>query len=97
MKSILLALLVILSVHNAFAIEVNTDRQTILELGQLVAPPATVDHETHSEPSNIHSLFFDSLPYEGKATKAFAWLGIPEKKAGQVKVPGIVLVHGGGG
>ena len=97
MKLTLLVLLVILSVHNTFADEVRTDHQTILELGQLIASPSTVDRETHSEPANIHSLFFDSLPYEGKATKTFAWLGIPEKKAGQEKVPGIVLVHGGGG
>ena len=97
MKLILRALLVLLAVHNVFADEVSIDRQTILELGQLIASPSTVNRKTHSESSNIHSLFFNSLPYEGKATKTFAWLGIPEKKVGQEKVPGIVLVHGGGG
>jgi len=35
------------------------------------------------------------LDYKGKPTKVFAWLGIPEKR--ERKVPGIVLVHGGGG
>ena len=58
MKLILRALLVLLAVHNVFADEVSIDRQTILELGQLIASPSTVNRKTHSESSNIHSLFF---------------------------------------
>ena len=92
-----LPLLLVLFVHNVFADEVSIARQTILELGELVASPSTVDSEPHLGPSNLHSLFFDALPYKGKSTTAFAWIGMPEKKVGQDKVPGIVLVHGGGG
>ena len=44
----------------------------------------------------IRPLFFEGLPYRGKPTRVFAWLGIPQVQAGQ-KVPGMVLVHGGGG
>ena len=63
-----LPLLLVLFVHNVFADEVSIARQTILELGELVASPSTVDSEPHSGPSNLHSLFFDALPYKGKST-----------------------------
>src|SRR5262249_45120269 len=46
-------------------------------------------------PGERGAIFFDSLPYRGKPTRVFAWYGAPEKRPG--KVPGIVLVHGGGG
>jgi len=43
----------------------------------------------------IKPIFYDGVDYQGKPTRIFAWLGIP--KGGGSKVPGIVLVHGGGG
>src|SRR3954471_22319806 len=44
----------------------------------------------------VKPIFFKGPPWRGKATRAFAWLGLPEVKPGE-KVPGMVLVHGGGG
>lgn len=44
----------------------------------------------------MKGLFFEGLPYQGKPTRVFAWLGMPATEPGK-KVPGIVLVHGGGG
>jgi dienelactone hydrolase len=44
----------------------------------------------------MKALFFDGLPYQGKPTRIFAWLGVPKVEPGR-KVPGIVLVHGGVG
>lgn len=44
----------------------------------------------------IRALFFEGLPYRGKPTRVFAWMGIPAE-AGNGPVPGIVLVHGGKG
>ncbi len=44
----------------------------------------------------IEALFYEGLPWKGKSTQVFAWLGIPKTEPGK-KVPGIVLVHGGGG
>jgi dienelactone hydrolase len=44
---------------------------------------------------NIRAIFFDGLPYRGRATRVFAWYGAPP--GGAHEVPGIVLVHGGGG
>ena len=42
----------------------------------------------------VEGIFFDGVPWRGRPTRVFAWLGIP--KTAQ-KCPGIVLVHGGGG
>ena len=44
----------------------------------------------------VEALFFEGPPVEGKATRVFAYVGVPAVKAGE-RVPGMVLVHGGGG
>lgn len=44
----------------------------------------------------VKALTFEGLPFRGKATRVYAWLGLPAVKAGE-KVPAMVLVHGGGG
>jgi chitinase len=44
----------------------------------------------------VKAIFFDSVPWKGKPTRVFAWVGIPKLEA-RKKAPGIVLVHGGGG
>ena len=36
------------------------------------------------------------MPWKGKPTRVFAWIGMPKVEPGKA-VPGIVLVHGGGG
>lgn len=46
--------------------------------------------------NEARAVAFTGLPFHGKPTRVFAWLGIPEVKPGE-KVPGMVLVHGGGG
>jgi dienelactone hydrolase len=48
------------------------------------------------ETNGVRAIFFDGLPWQGKPTRVFAFVGVPEHKRGQ-KVPGMVLVHGGGG
>jgi dienelactone hydrolase len=58
-----------------------------------VAPqiyPASGFHEP-----GVQALFFDGPAYQGKPTRVFAWVGFPENATG--RVPGMVLVHGGGG
>lgn len=44
----------------------------------------------------VHSLFYEGLPYRGRETKVFAHYALPERSK-EKQVPGIVLVHGGGG
>ncbi|MCX6910162.1 MAG: acetylxylan esterase [Verrucomicrobia bacterium] len=46
--------------------------------------------------NGVRAIFFDGLPWQGKPTRVFAFVGVPEHKRGE-KVPGMVLVHGGGG
>ena len=46
-------------------------------------------------PGNIRQIVYSGAEYQGRPTEVFAWVGVPEKRSG--KVPGIVLVHGGGG
>lgn len=48
------------------------------------------------ETDGVKSVFFEGVPYEGKATRVFAYLAVPKVKPGE-KVPGMVLVHGGDG
>ena len=62
----------------------------------------TLFHTPDSRPAEgfdkagVRALFFDGLPYRGKETRVFAWYAAPEVKKGG-RVPGMVLVHGGGG
>lgn len=44
----------------------------------------------------MKAIFYDGLPYKGKATRVFAWCGIPATQNGE-KLPAMVLIHGGGG
>lgn len=43
----------------------------------------------------VKAVFLAGPQYEGKETRLFAWYGVPETDASDVKFPGIVLVHGG--
>lgn len=45
----------------------------------------------------IAPIFFDGMPDKGRPTRVFAWVGIPAGASRETPVPGIVLVHGGGG
>jgi dienelactone hydrolase len=49
-----------------------------------------------SEPG-LQALFFANEPFHGKPTRCFAWLGLPDGADAARPVPGVVLVHGGGG
>ncbi len=44
----------------------------------------------------VEALFYQGMPWKGKPTRVFAWIGMPKVEPGKA-VPGIVLVHGGGG
>lgn len=70
-------------------------REKIAGLGTLTSPPAVHPAEGFAATGTIKPLFFESLPYRGNSTRVFAWLGLPAGRP--AKVPGVVLVHGGGG
>ena len=44
----------------------------------------------------VKSIFYEGAPIAGRPTLTFAYYGVPSHKPGE-KVPGMVLVHGGGG
>ena len=46
---------------------------------------------------DLRGFFYEGLPYHGKPTRVFAWMGFPKDASAEHPVPGIVLVHGGGG
>jgi dienelactone hydrolase len=70
-------------------------REQVAALGDLKAPPTVHAAEGFTAAGPIKPLFFEGLPYRGKPTRVFAWFGLPAERS--EKVPGVVLVHGGGG
>lgn len=67
----------------------------VLSLGELTEAPVVRPADGFAPEDGLRPLFFDGLPWKGQPTRVFAWLGIPADVSGQV--PGVVLVHGGGG
>lgn len=55
-----------------------------------------IDPAPGFEEPGVRSLYFEGPPYQGRPTRVFAWVGLPEVPPGE-RAPGIVLVHGGGG
>lgn len=73
------------------------ERQTMWDLAALSEPPAVhpAPDFAAEETAEVKALFYESVPYEGKPTRVFAWYGAPAGREG--RVPAMVLVHGGGG
>src|SRR5262245_48642853 len=61
-------------------------------LADLKKPPETWD--AVSPEAGVKAVWLAGPPYKGKPTRAFAYYGIPPDKTA---VPGMVLLHGGGG
>jgi dienelactone hydrolase len=79
----------------ARAEDFTEQRRQILALGELTQAPAMEPAEGYAGENGLRAIYYDALPWKGKPTKVFAWLGLPANVTG--KVPGVVLVHGGGG
>jgi pimeloyl-ACP methyl ester carboxylesterase len=47
--------------------------------------------------NEVKAVFYEGEPYQGNPTRVFAYYGLPAGAAADKKVPGIVLIHGGGG
>jgi len=65
------------------------------DLAALSKPPATFPAAGFSG-EGVKAVFYEGLAYQGRPTRVFAWIGIPEHRPGE-RLPGMVLVHGGGG
>src|SRR3954469_3375330 len=66
------------------------------DLKWLDRPPAVEPAESYGA-KDIHSVFYAGEPWNGKATKVFAYYGFPEGASASARVPGVVCVHGGSG
>lgn len=58
------------------------------------SPPKFIDWFKYS---GIKAITYDGMALDGQKTKVFAFVGFPKDAAQGSPVPGIVLVHGGGG
>jgi len=81
--------------HPASTSEAKSAPPVTWPLATLSRPPAVFDAPGFSAPG-VRALFYESVPYRGRPTRVFAWLGVPELPPGQT-CPGMVLLHGGGG
>lgn len=61
-------------------------------LDALYHPP---NHRTLATQGDIRAILYDNEPYLGRPTEVFAYLGVPADAPRPI--PGMVLVHGGGG
>lgn len=64
-------------------------------LERLYEAPAVHPTPEHST-NGVTAAFLEGLPWQGKPTRMFCYYGVPKTASGG-KVPGMVLVHGGGG
>jgi cephalosporin-C deacetylase-like acetyl esterase len=90
------SLLYLIVLSGTLFAEPSADRKLALGLVDACAQaPKTYDAEGFKPDGTVRAIFYDAHPWQGKPTRVFAWIGLPAKREG--KVPGIVLVHGGGG
>ncbi|MEY3813094.1 MAG: Acetyl esterase Axe7A precursor [Verrucomicrobiota bacterium] len=72
------------------------DRKVVLGLVDTCAQaPKVHEAEGFKPEGTVRAIFYDALTWQGKPTRVFAWIGLPAQREG--KVPGMVLIHGGGG
>ena len=78
----------------------TAELEAVRALGDLTASPVMRDVDgaaTTVAAGELKHIYFDALEYSGTPTRVFAYVGIPAGASPTAKVPGIVLVHGGGG
>ena len=99
MKIYLIIITILTFNYTTFADFIALNKE-VDNLANLTQSPVTRDIEGEPLkilPGDLKTAFYDALPYEGKPTRVFCWIGLPKNASEQSKVPGIVLVHGGGG
>ncbi len=83
----------------AWAQNDSSAHEMIFDLERLSQAPEYVNAE--DIPSNgLNAIFYEGVPYQGNPTKVFAYYGLPDANSPTLrngKVPGVVLIHGGGG
>ncbi len=72
----------------------NSEKE-LWDLDPLQSQPVVYD-AAGFESEGVKAIYFDGLDFRGNPTRVFAWVGFPVESDGK-KVPGMVLIHGGGG
>jgi len=60
------------------------------------AQPPVLWPAAEATSAGVQGIFFENVAWNGKATRVFAWLGLPHVAPGE-SCPAMVLLHGGGG
>ena len=95
---IIAAVITLASGMSAFGQDTAAPSLSKLEaLANQTTPPVVHDATGFQADGAVRPLFFDALDWEGKPTRVFAWIGLPAGASKEKPVPGVVLVHGGGG
>ena len=88
------------SVHRCRGGNKQTDELKALFARVRAITPEVVycpEKDPYPADARIRAIRFTGLPYEGHENTVFAYLGIPAHADENAPVPGMVLVHGGGG
>jgi autotransporter-associated beta strand protein len=94
-----LALLPAMALHAAY----ETELAAVAALGDLTTAPTMYTDDTLPgtlatvAAGDLKIIYYDVLDYAGNPTRACAWIGVPSGASAVSPVPGMVLVHGGGG
>jgi len=71
------------------------DEDELFEVPEMT--PATEVSFDFEYAANVKPIYLSGVDFQGKPTKFFAWVGLPDGADEEHPVPGVVLVHGGGG
>jgi dienelactone hydrolase len=80
-----------------------TDLETVAALRDLTTSPAIFTDDTQPGTAamiaagDLKVVYYDGLDFAGNATRAYAWVGIPDDASAANPVRAVVLLHGGGG
>lgn len=77
------------------AIQAGSSPPVTWDTAKLFAAPQTYPAPAELQSPGVTAVFYAGLPYKGNPTRVFAYYGVPD--GGDKPVPGMVLVHGGGG
>lgn len=58
--------------------------------------PKVWEPQAYATNGGVRAIFYENVPFRGKPTRVFAYLGVPKAADGR-PMPAMVLVHGGGG
>ena len=94
-RGVALGILLVLSGFQASLAIADPDLDAVVALGSLTNAPTIYLAAGYTPTNGISAIYYDGLDYTGKATRVFAWLGIPTNAP--TPMPAVVLVHGGGG